>query len=94
MSFERLHVYERCTMTCKARLGELLLQRGSCASPLRSSVFFLVASCRVTTMTLVGNLDDDLQFGGICAASVGSQGSCVCPHVQRGGLYNFWLISR
>jgi hypothetical protein len=30
-------------------------------------------------LTLVGNLDDDLLFGGVFAASVGSQGGCVSP---------------
>jgi hypothetical protein len=34
------------------------------------------------TMTLVGNLDDDLRFSGVCAVHVGCQGGCVCP---RGG---------
>jgi hypothetical protein len=35
--------------------------------------------CRVMTMTLVCNLDDDLRFGGVCGASVGCQGGYVCP---------------
>jgi hypothetical protein len=30
-------------------------------------------------LTLVGNLDDDLLFGGVFAAFVGRQGSCASP---------------
>jgi hypothetical protein len=39
--------------------------------------------CRVMTMPLVGNLDDDPRFGGVCAASVGSQSGWVCPRDGR-----------
>jgi hypothetical protein len=35
------------------------------------------------TMTLVGNLDGDLPFSGVCAVHVGCQGGCVCPRDGR-----------